>query len=69
MSLCGAYFASSEIVFPGKDTVRLVALVLTEEHWNLKRRVQEDDSSDNDEQGAQQVYRKGRAVLRPSGRG
>ncbi|CAM05084.1 serine/threonine protein kinase [Saccharopolyspora erythraea NRRL 2338] len=55
--LCSAFFNSDQIVIPAKETaLRYVALVPTEQSWNLRRTVRADDNSDNDDQGSQTVY-------------
>ena len=54
--LCSSFFASNQIVIPAKDTaLRYVALVPSEEVWNLKRTTDKDGDSKND-QGSQTVY-------------
>lgn len=55
--LCSSFFASDEIVTPGKQTVlRFVALVPSQNLWELRNRVLADDDSDNNERGHQTVY-------------
>ncbi|GAA2782556.1 serine/threonine-protein kinase [Saccharopolyspora taberi] len=55
--LCSSYFASNKIVIPGKDTaLRYVALVPSEEIWNLRRTVENNAGSEDDDQGSQTVY-------------
>ncbi|GAA0519700.1 serine/threonine protein kinase [Saccharopolyspora subtropica] len=53
---CSVYFASDEVVAPGKQTaLRYVALIPSEQSWNDYRNSRSDSDSDNDT-GTQNVY-------------
>ncbi|MDR7300625.1 serine/threonine-protein kinase [Haloactinomyces albus] len=55
--LCASYFASDEIVTPGKRTVlRFAALVPARGVWELRNQVLADENSDNDDRGHRTVY-------------